>query len=250
LDLERQQIASVELTGPEGGETLLRHNVSGEQIVLADRGYGHREGVASVLETGGRVVVRLASNNFPLKSPKGARVSIPRHFRGLRVGQVKEWRVQFEARGGVHPMRLVAVRKTAAAAEKEQRRLRHEAKRKGREPDQRSLQAAHFIVLLTNLPAREVRANQVAELYRLRWQIETYFKRLKSILHIDHLRTQKPDASRAYLFAKLLGAILIDQLWGDANAFSPWGYALPRTGDQPLARNGVPPGDAPCRSQR
>jgi len=212
LDLERQQISTVELTGPKGGESLLRYEVSPGQIVLADRGYGHREGVASVLGVGGHVVVRIACNNSPLEWPDGSTVAIPDILEGLEVLQVKEWSVQFRTRDGVWPMRLVAVRKTHAAAEKEQKRLLHEAQRKGRKPDPRSLRAAHFIMLLTDLPATQASAAQVAALYRLRWQIEIYFKRLKSILHIDHLRAQKPALARAYLYAKLLAALIIDQL--------------------------------------
>lgn len=238
LDLDRQQISTLELTGPREGETLLRHEIAAGQIVLADRGYGHREGVANVLKGGGHVVVRIASGNFPLESPEGAPIAIPDLFEGLRVTQVGDWPVQFKSRDGVWPMRLVAVRKARPSAIKEQARLGHEAKRKGRQPDDRSLRAAHFIILLTDLPAADVSAAQVAELYRLRWQVELYFKRLKSILQLDHLRSQKPALSRAYLCAKLIGALMIDQLWGEADTFSPWGYALAGSRYQPMASDG------------
>jgi hypothetical protein len=214
------------LTGPEGGETFARHQFAEGQIVLADRGYGHRRGVAGLLAQGAHVVVRIASSNFPLETPEGARVAIPDILEGLQVMQVGDWPVQFRTPDGVWPMRLVAVRKTQACAEVEQGRLRHEAKRKGRQPDERSLRAAHFVILLTDLPASEMSAEQVAQLYCLRWQVEICFKRLKGILQLDHLRAQKPRLAKAYLYAKLLAALIIDQMYGDAIAFSPWGYAI------------------------
>jgi len=49
---------------------------------------------------------------------------------------------------------------------------------------------AGFVLLLTNLPASQWSAQQIAQLYRLRWQVELYFKRTKSILQLDHLRAE------------------------------------------------------------
>ena len=50
------------------------------------------------------------------------------------------------------PVRLVALRKSQAAAEKEQELIRHEAICKGRRPSPDSLRAAHFTYLITDLP--------------------------------------------------------------------------------------------------
>lgn len=241
MDLQHQRISSVELTGPEGGETFARHQFSEGQIVLADRGYGHRNGVAGLLGQGAHVVVRIASSNFPLETPDGEKVAIPDIFEGLQVLQVGDWPVQFRTSEGVWPMRLVALRKTQAAAQIEQDRLGHEAKRKSRQPDERSLRAAHYVILLTDLPASQLSAEQVAELYRLRWQVEICFKRLKGILQLDHLRAQKPRLARAYLYAKLIAALIIDQMHEDAVSFSPWGYAIAAGPTQPMESNPTAP---------
>jgi hypothetical protein len=133
------------------------------------------------------------------------------------------------------------LRKTQVAAEQEQTRLRHEARRKGHDPDARSLGAAHFVSVITDLPARALPATQALELYRLRWQIELFFKRLKSLLHIDRLRAKGPELARSYLYAKLLGALLVDELCQQALAFFPWGYPISPARDQPLATH---PADA------
>ena len=235
LDLAHARISSIELTGPEGGETLLRHQIEPGQIALADRGYGHREGVASVLERKAHVVVRIGCHNFPLETTSRQPVKLPAWLEILNVGEIGDWPVQFEARNQVWPVRLIALRKTQAAAEQEQARLRHEATRKGRQPDPDSLRAAHFAILVTDLNASQLSAVEALELYRLRWQIEMCFKRLKGIVHLDHLRAQTPALARAYLYAKLLGALVVDELCQRALALSPWGYALSPAGDQPVA---------------
>ncbi len=55
---------------------------------------------------------------------------------------------------------------------------------------------------------------EILEVYRLRWQIELAFKRLKSLLHIDKLPTYTEDASRTGRYADLIMALLCDDLTG------------------------------------
>jgi IS4 transposase len=46
--------------------------------------------------------------------------------------------------------------------------------------------ATGYLMLLTSLPA-EVPAAEVLASYRMRWQVELAFKRLKSLLRLDRL---------------------------------------------------------------
>ncbi len=75
--------------------------------------------------------------------------------------------------------------------------------------DPNSLIAAGFVVLVTSLPA-DIPPAEIAAAYRLRWQIELAFKRLKSLLHIDRLPTKSVDGSLAWLLAHLILAVLIE----------------------------------------
>ena len=235
LDLAQSCITSVELTGPEVGESFLRHAAAPGQVFLGDRGYAHREGVASILDQGADVVQRLNWQNFPLETTGGRSVDLVTCAEALRPGEVGDYDVQFRFQEGVYPGRLLILRKTQAAAEQAQAQIRREASRKGRKADAKSLRAAHFIYLLVTLPRDRLAALQGFELYRLRWQIEIVFKRLKSLIHLDHLRAKDPDLARAYLYAKLLGALLVEELSCSALAFFPWGYRLFPTAHLSLA---------------
>ena len=64
----------------------------------------------------------------------------------------------------------------------------------------------------TSLPVEGYPAEEVLAVYRLRWQIELAFKRLKSLLHIDKLPTFTENASRSWLCAHLIMALLCDDL--------------------------------------
>jgi hypothetical protein len=226
LDLRQLCISSLELTGPDGGESLRRHLAAPGQVLLADRGYAHRDGLASILDQGAHAVVRINWQNFPLQTPAGKPLDLVGCAEALAAGEIGDWEVQFRAQDTVYPVRLLVLRKSQAAAEKACQEIRHEATRKGRQPDPRSLRAAHFIYLVVTLPRAQLPAAQGLELYRLRWQIEIAFKRLKSLLHLDHLRAKHPALARAYIFAKILGALIIEELSRSSLAFFPWGYRL------------------------
>ena len=71
--------------------------------------------------------------------------------------------------------------------------------------------AADFMILATSLPKNGYSAKAVLAAYRLRWQIERAFKRLKSLLHIDRMPTWTERGSRSWLHA--LDAAYIPSLW-------------------------------------
>lgn len=226
LDLAEQRITQIEVTGVEGGETLARHEVKEGQVLLGDRGYAHREGVARVLEAGGHVVVRLNSSSFPLENRRGKAQALPGCLEGLEIGELGDWDVQFRAGGKVYAGRLVALRQSEPAAERQRDYIRRTAVRKGKKLAARSLKAAEFLYVFTDLPRKVLPPAEALELYRLRWQIELVFKRLKSVLNLDGLRAKSPALARAYLYAKILGALVAEELCLGGPAFFPWGYAL------------------------
>ena len=66
--------------------------------------------------------------------------------------------------------------------------------------------------MVTSLPAAQWTAQDILDLYRLRWQVELIFKRLKSLLHLDHLRAKGPALAQTYLLGKVLAALIIDTM--------------------------------------
>ena len=63
-------------------------------------------------------------------------------------------------------------------------------------------------------------------LYRLRWQIELLFKRLKSLLHRDTLPSRQGPTAKSWMLARLIAAALAQRLVQPSGPLSPWGYEL------------------------
>jgi Transposase DDE domain len=63
-----------------------------------------------------------------------------------------------------------------------------------------------------NRPHTHELSEQVLEVYRLRWQVELTFKRLKSIAQIGRVTKHDEQSSRAWLYGKLFVALLSQRL--------------------------------------
>ena len=216
----------LELTDVHGGETLKRLPVDPGDIVLCDRGYSHREGVAQVLGAGADVVVRLNTGAFPLTDEAGKALALVKLVGHLKVNQLGEWPVWFEHAGERHKLRLCVLRKSLAATRLAQRKAEESARDKGQQVRPETLRLAAFVLVLTSLPATWGTA-LVLELYRARWQVELAFKRLKQLLAAGHVPKTTDPSSRAWLQAKILTALLIEHMIHAGRFFSPWGYRLP-----------------------
>jgi transposase len=72
--------------------------------------------------------------------------------------------------------------------------------------------------LVTNLN-ESVSTDDVLETYRLRWQVEIYFKRLKSIMDFGELPKRKENSIISWLNGKMMIALLIEIIIAKASFF-------------------------------
>jgi hypothetical protein len=215
LDLGNLCVDGLEVTDAHGGETLARLPSRPDDIRVADRGYAFVRSLAPDLAAGAGLVVRMNWQNLPLENEHGERLEVITQLRRLftnPVSEPQEVDVWLTTPQGRYRLRLIAAPLPQEAADRARQRAYQAAKKKGRTPDQRTLFAAGFVLLLTNLPLDAWPAPRILVLYRIRWQIELLFKRLKGLLNLDELRAQDPRLTQTYLLGKLLGAVLLDEL--------------------------------------
>jgi hypothetical protein len=223
LDLGQDRLAGIELTDAHGAETLARFPVQEDEIRVGDRGYAHASGLGPVLEAQGHIVVRMNWQNLPLEDSAGQRWDVAAWLQGFpaAASEPQEQALWLPTPQGRFAVRLVACPLPPERAEEARRRARQRARKKKHVVDQRTLLAAGFVLVLTNLPAESWSAAQVLMLYRLRWQIELHIKCLKSVLNLDGLRVQDPEMAQAYLLAKLLAALLTQDLHQQIHLLHP-----------------------------
>jgi hypothetical protein len=223
------------VTATEGegtGEGLWQIPVHKGEYLMADRGYSNNVGMVPVVKVGAYLSVRLNQGAVLLQDAKGDQLQLlPRLERLKQPGQVGSWKVFLKDAGGPVGGRICAVRKTRTAIEQAQRKIKTKAKEESRQVNPETLEYAKFVVVFSTFPEAEFSAREVLEWYRLRWQIELVFKRFKQIAALGHLPKYDDQSSRAWLYGKLLVALLTEKLVQHASSFSPWGYELSATAD-------------------
>ncbi len=97
--------------------------------------------------------------------------------------------------------------------EKARRRINRSASKKGHKTRAATLLLSEWIIVLTTIPPTELSAEVILELYRIRWQIELYIKRLKSILQLGKIRAKLGSPlAKVQILAKMLYAVLLEQI--------------------------------------
>jgi hypothetical protein len=221
----------LELTAVKGvgtGESLERFAASPGDLVLADRGFCKPGGVETLHRQGAAVMVRLNSSTLPLWDQAGARFGLLAQVTQLKeTGAEREWPVWVQGSQERIAGRLCILRKSEEAAEKTRRRIVRKAQQGGPTPKPETLEYAGYVMIFTTAPAHHFSTAEVLEWYRARWQIELVFKRLKTLAEFGALPKHDDQSARAWLYGKLLIALLGQKLERLGRDISPWGYRQP-----------------------
>jgi hypothetical protein len=226
-DLGRGGFSHLELTDRHGAEAIERGAPVPGEIRISDRGFARAPGLHRFREQSANqadFITRVGWNAFSLIAEDGADFDLIAHLGQLPIDLAPHEAAVRARLGPLDPAlarRLIIQRKTPEATEAARAKLRREASRKQKVLDPRSLAAAEFIILGTSLPAEGYPAEEVLAVYRLRWQIELAFKRLKTLLRMHRIPTHTERASRSWLTAHLIMALLCDDLSQDFLDSSP-----------------------------
>jgi hypothetical protein len=229
IDPATGSFCAVELTDDSGGEKLGRHHFRAGEIVLGDRAYAMARGVHSVRQAEAHVIARFNPGNLRTYDGDRRRLYLAEKEAEIPVMGEVEFNIQ------------IAVPPKATKSHKVWNVEKAVAWIPARAIAART-RAGEVIWILTTLDAASLPAIGIMGLYRLRWQIELLFKRLKSLLHLDTLPSREGPTAKTWMLARLIAAALAQRLVQPSGPLFPWGYELRPTGrkESPHAQPLVP----------
>jgi len=211
--------------GQGNGDRLGRFRFREGELILADAGYSKPPSVAAVHQQGAMLCVRFNPGTLSLLDEAGRPLALLKLLRTIkRPGQAAEWPAWVPFGGERIGGRLCAIRKSQEAIVRAHRSIELKVNRGKGTLSARRKKYACYVMVFTTLPAQAADATQILEGYRLRWQIELTFKRLKSIVQFGHVPKLDEQSARAWLLGKLFVALLTQKLIHAGRASSPWGY--------------------------
>jgi hypothetical protein len=228
FDLPSERFGFFELTDEEGGERLDRIPVVPGEIRIGDRAYLQPDRMAAVLEAGADLVIRSGWKGARWLDADDAPLDLIKTLRQGRARGLIDCPIWVGCKSKKAPaleLRLIAVKKLPAAAEAAKRTARKQARRGGHQISKATLVAAEWMILITSLKPDTFSANDILDLYRLRWRIELAFKRLKSLIGLKAPPGTDERSAKPYLLAHLLAILLLEPLIGAFEDSPHWEQA-------------------------
>jgi hypothetical protein len=197
------------ITEATTAEALCCVEVHPGDVLVQDRGYARLRNFVHAQAKGAQFITRIGWQSVKLYDPSGLRFDL---FAALpdTGPAVVEHAVRIGGGRSAVAARLIIARKPPDALESQTKRLARKASKTGHTTDPRTLRTAGFMMLVTSVSAEDATADEIVRLYRMRWQIELAFKRMKSLGHFDELRADDPRLARAWLLAHLIAVALIE----------------------------------------
>ena len=222
VELFTLAIRELQVTSIETGEKLSNfHALGSGDIVAADRMYGTKTGIEYLRGLSCDYVLRLRANAFTLYDELGEKVSVIKRLGDMQAGESASITAYYAVDGEYHPVRICALRKSAEQEQAGLERIVKTKRRKQRGQEASKVQQDYnqYIIVATSL-GEEIAAERVLEIYRMRWQIELAFKRLKSLFQYGQVPMKLDKSCYAWFYGKLLLAALCETVVNEGR-FSP-----------------------------
>lgn len=187
------------------------------KLLLIDLGFFKYQMFARIQENGGYFLTRLKNNANPLF------LSTHRTHRGNAIElEGKRWK---DVKGKLKRSILDAEVEVSFS-----RRVYNGKKSKDAKSFRLvatyNIEAKKYHVYFTNIPIEMLCAEDVAELYRVRWDIEMIFKELKSKYSLDAIKSANPDVVEGLIWVGILTLLVSRRLFNVLRASAPIEHAI------------------------
>lgn len=201
-------MVGVELTTSAGGEHLRRAVARAGDLVLGDRGYGRVADLRAAYDGGFDALLRVHLPNLIVHDARGVRWTPAALMAAADRGDC-DHAVTLTQKGDTVAARLVLVALPREAADRARHKVHKAAAARRKSADPTTLALAGYVVLVTTLAPTVATPAQLLRCYRVRWQVELFFKRAKSLLGLATLTDARDDGARVQLWGRLLYATLV-----------------------------------------
>lgn len=221
LDIIHMHAALYNITSNSVGEHLRNFPLVKDDLVLADRVYSCVSGIEYCIERGCQYIARMRINSFKPYDAEGKQINLLSFMRGKDSGELNAYarKERGENAGTLYPVRICFKKKPDDLINSTRIKMKRKESKKQFVFFPETYTFNEYMVLITSLDC-SFSVDEIIDLYRYRWQVELYFKRLKSILDYGELPKKSEKSIFSWLNGKLMIAVLIEKMLGTSD-FSP-----------------------------
>lgn len=209
-NLSAGRLHDVKISDQHTAEGLTLFEVQPQELWVGDRGYSRKSQVVFAMRAGADVAIRHAVSQFPLLDADGQPLDVIAWLKGCGDGMHSQI-VAFDEQQHRFTGRLIAQSLPEEQAEKARKKERKKASKGQRQIQESTLFLCGWLIVFSSLPRQNWSDKQILALYRARWLIELFIKRLKQRLKLAQLRGKTAATNEAVIAVVMLAWALLHQ---------------------------------------
>jgi transposase len=200
------------ITSEKVGESLKNFKLLDNWLVIADRAYGTKTGIVCCLDQKANFILRIKHGAFIIYNEQGEEIDLLTQLTDVDDTSALDLDVWVKLpKIGMTKMRICAMKiPEDKIAQIEHKDVRKASKRQHK-VSKEALELHKYVIVITSLH-KDITAEEILATYRLRWQVELYFKRLKSIMDFGNVPLKREENIFAWLNGKFLIALLLEKM--------------------------------------
>ncbi len=190
-DLRAGRMEQVQVTDQHSAEGLGHFTFQPGDTVITDAGYRVASSVEITQQSQATLLQRATATHLHVEEESGQTISLKQRIKHLPAGFLKELRgwVCLPGSGQRTEVRVLCYRLPAEQAKRARERKAAKLRKKyGPNYNQELVWWAGWVILVSTADRAVWSGKDLVRLYRARWQIELFFKRLKQCLQLHQVR--------------------------------------------------------------
>lgn len=199
------EVTSASTSDKTLGKKIIQHLKAGA-LYIRDLGYFDLSIIQKIIDKSAYFLSRLQKDvNIYMESTSKEPICINEFLRKSTENGNTVDQIMYVSNKKI-PLRLIAEKVPEEV--KAQRAKRYKSERK-KEPTEDYVTWNGFSVFITNIPKEMILSScLIITIYKVRWNIELFFKRLKSIAKINIIKVESKNGVLCMVYAKLIGILL------------------------------------------
>jgi len=196
-----------------------------DDLILTDLGYNIPTWLKKIDEKKGYFISRLNAFAMKLYLKKGKSFLAVDVLEIMKTVGTNDTMVEIECYGGNRKekvkIRLVGMKVSEEIVNKRRRTLKRKAAKKCRKLTKRIIELSKWSFYITNIPKeKELTARDIVAFYSVRWNVELYFKQLKSVLCMHKTEVRKNEYRlQCEIIGKFIVGLFISYCYGMARSY-------------------------------
>ena len=213
--LTRRRMEEIAVTDHRTADSFQMFNIKPGEIYIADAGYGKGKYLEHIASFGADAILRVTPNQLSIaKDPEGKeKIDMAKELEALDVNKNSiDFRCFAHTEKGKYiPVRIIASRLPEDKIAKSIKRKKRRAQKSKSKIRPETLIYAQWVFLITSLDEESYSTEDVLKLYRLRWQVELLFKRIKQFFKITRIKAATVQHSKVLVLSWLIAWTLTER---------------------------------------